>query len=490
MLRPAPPRPMDQKMIVQDSAPDDNSRPRRPGLDWPRLALWLGGMALLGPALWNGFPILFFDTGGYIKRIVDWDLEPGRSFFYGLFLYVGSAGWFSLWGPVIAQAGATLWLIYLTLRAHGLGIGRWPLAVTTGCVAILLSAVTGVSWYVAQLMPDILLPLLVLCLWLLGFQWAALGVRERAGVAAIGLLALLSHMSGMALALGLVMVILVAGWLVRWRGWNLSPRLGPAALLVLASLIAMPTLHMALIGKPGFTPGGPVFIFGRLVQDGMAQRYLAEHCPLDGVKLCAYQETLPSTANDFIWRENSPFRQIGWWGGADAELSRLNRAIITAYPGQFVITSIAATGEQLIKVATGDGLDEFQEVTRWVFATMLPEQQNQAVRAARQQQKQTTQALFDALNLVHVPVAHLSGLSLLFIAFWGFRRGRHDLAGLALFVALALIGNAFINGALSNPHDRYQGRLVWLATLVPVMVGLALARRGSPSSPRPTGGRG
>jgi peptidoglycan/LPS O-acetylase OafA/YrhL len=62
-------------------------------------------------------------------------------------------------------------------------------------------------------------------------------------------------------------------------------------------------------------------------------------------------------------------------------------------------------------------------------------------------------------------------LGLLLIAFWGLRNRRHDLAGLALFTLLALLGNSFICGALSNPHDRYQGRLVWIA---PLVCGMAL----------------
>ncbi|MFV3127698.1 hypothetical protein [Niveispirillum sp. KHB5.9] len=454
---------------------DDSPLPRRrlPGLDAPRLALWLGGFALLGAALWNGFPIVFFDTGGYIKRVLDWGLEPGRSFFYGLFLYFTSAGWFSFWGPALAQAVVTLWLIHLLLRVHQVGFRDWPQRQVTGVVAIALSLLTGVSWYVGQLMPDILLPLLVLCFWLLSFRWDRLEWRERAGVASIGLLALLSHMSGMALAMGLVVTIATAKGLDRWRGWGLAPRVAPAAALLALSLVAMPTLHMALIGKPGFTPGGPVFIFGRLVQDGLAQRYLADHCPDATIKLCDYQDRLPATADDFIWHADSPFRAIGWWDGANAELSRLVGGIVSAYPGAFLHTALVATWDQLTMVQTGDGLDEWQEVTRWIFSSQLPGRRYLDFMSARQQREETTQALFDALNLVHVPVAHLSGLGLILVAVWGLRTGRRDMAALALFTAIALIGNAFISGALSNPHDRYQSRMVWLAALVVGMAAIA-----------------
>jgi hypothetical protein len=60
-------------------------------------------------------------------------------------------------------------------------------------------------------------------------------------------------------------------------------------------------------------------------------------------------------------------------------------------------------------------------------------------------------------------------LGLLLVIGWGLYARRHDLAGVAVFTLLALLGNAFICGALSNPHDRYQSRLVWLATLIVAM---------------------
>ncbi len=49
----------------------------------------------------------------------------------------------------------------------------------------------------------------------------------------------------------------------------------------------------------------------------------------------------------------------------------------------------------------------------------------------------------------------------------GARHERYgDLGTLATTVVLALLANAFVCGALSNPHDRYGARMVWLAVLV------------------------
>jgi len=50
----------------------------------------------------------------------------------------------------------------------------------------------------------------------------------------------------------------------------------------------------------------------------------------------------------------------------------------------------------------------------------------------------------------------------------------HEIDLLAATVALAMLGNAFICGVISGPHDRYGARLVWLATFT---VLIAAARQ-------------
>lgn len=446
----------------QGHRPAELPLPLRLGL----LALALG--ALLHPALWNGFPVVFFDTGGYLMRALELELEPGRSLFYGLFLQAASLRWLSLWGPVLVHGLLVLWLLRLTLRTLHLPFGAATLAGT----AALLAGLTALPWFTAQLMPDVLVPVAVLCLWLLGFRWNRLGAWERAGVAGIGLLALLSHMSTMALGLGLAVGMVLLSPLARGSDPLDRPRPGPPALLVAASLLLMPLLHLGLVGQATYTPGGPVFVFGRLVQDGIVQRLLDDRCPQDpdAYALCPWQADLPTTANDFIWHRDSPFRRIGWWGGADAELARMVRDAVAAYPGEVALTALRATAAQLGKVATGDGLDEWQDFTHWTFRRHLPEHLP-GFAAARQQRQEPIGELFAGLNLVHRPVAWLSLAGTAGVLAWALATRRRHLAGFAALVLLALLGNAFISGALSNPHDRYQSRMVWLGVLA-VLAGV------------------
>lgn len=442
-----------------------------------RGSAWLCSLAvsllfLLAPALWNGFAIVFHDTGGYIDRITHMDLGYGRSFFYGLFLWLSSLGWWSFWGPVTVQALAVIWIIRLLLRSHGLTSGP----ITTAAFAAVLASFTGVSWYAAQLLPDILVPLAVLALYLLGFCWQQLSAAERLPLVAIALLGMLSHMSCLALGIGLsATLVLMKISAPRWLFFQ-RVRILPPVTTVTTALLLMPLVHFLLVGKAGYTPGGPAFLFGRLVQDGLAQKYLAEHCPIEGVKLCQLQHRLPKTADEFLWG-NSPFKEIGDWKGSEKELSYLVREIIRTYPVETVRHSLVFAAQQLVLVGTGDGLDEYHHHARGVFAG-LSENVAERYQEARQQQDQVIQALFDNLNRVHVPVALLSMLGLAPVIVWGIKRKEYDVTGLATFVFVSLFGNAFICGALSNPHDRYQSRLVWIATLVMLMAALRHLRAG------------
>ena len=55
--------------------------------------VWISAVAiplmLLAPALWNGYPLLQWDTGGYLARWYEGYLVPSRSTVFGLYLHFG-----------------------------------------------------------------------------------------------------------------------------------------------------------------------------------------------------------------------------------------------------------------------------------------------------------------------------------------------------------------------------------------------------------------
>src|SRR3954465_3194635 len=91
-----------------------------------------GTLILLAPALWNGFPLLQYDTGGYIARWYEGTLEESRSTVYGLFLNLLT--WPNFWPAVVAQAGVTVWILALALRVYGLGDRARVLLITVAAL--------------------------------------------------------------------------------------------------------------------------------------------------------------------------------------------------------------------------------------------------------------------------------------------------------------------------------------------------------------------
>jgi hypothetical protein len=83
------------------------------------LAVLLSIALLMAPALWNGFALLQYDSGGYLARWYEGTLVPSRAVVYGLILNAGAP--LDFWPVLFVQSALAVWVIALTLRAHGLG---------------------------------------------------------------------------------------------------------------------------------------------------------------------------------------------------------------------------------------------------------------------------------------------------------------------------------------------------------------------------------
>jgi len=419
-------------------------------------------LALMAPALWNGFPLIFPDTGGYLDRPILGTLGMGRSALYGLFLYTGVP--FSFWPNAVLQSALMVWLIVLTMRGHGLGGRPW---LALGIVAI-LTVCTSLPWFAGQLIPDILFPAAVLAIYLLSFRNERLARWERFILAAVIVFAIPSHMA----AAGMCVAVIAALWLpARFKPLELpKPRLWIAAGSVAAGIALCPISNLAVTGNFAFTPGGSSFLFGRLIEDGIVARYLGEHCPDASLRLCDYKATLPEDADGWLWNGDSPFRKLGDWKGFRAEERAITRATLERYPLMHASTAIVAAVTQFFTFRTEVEVEDNAPTVN-MFAGHFPQLFAQFMRARQQAER------FDVapLNYLHVPVAALAVAGLVLALL--FRRRLKiapEAAALCLVILLALAANAAICGVFSHPVDRYQSRVVLLA---PLAMALLIAQR-------------
>lgn len=416
------------------------------------------GAVLLSPAIWNGFPLLQWDTGGYLARWYEGYLVPSRSVAYGLFL---TAGWpLDFWPVVIVQGGLTVWVLWLLLRTHGLGSSPAGLP---GLVLV-LSVFTTLPWIVGVLLTDIFAGLSVLALHMVVFRSGKLRPLERAGLIAVVAFGAATHSATLAVLLALVLAALVA----RIVRPGIVPPGGVSravAALVLGTLMVFAANYL-LVRKIAWTPGGYGIAFGRMLQDGIVKRYLDEHCPDRRLKLCPFRDDLPATADEFLWSDGV-FNQLGRFAGLGDEMKTIVVESLVAYPRAQLEAALEATGRQLVTVGTGEGV----LTTLWHTYGMIERHTPAVLPAMRAARQQRGELDFTPINRVHVPLA-LASLALLpAVLLIGWRRpGFADLGWLAATVALAVLSNAIICGVLSGPHPRYGARIVWIASLVVLLV--------------------
>ncbi len=431
------------------------------------IAMPLAGIAglaalFLSVALWNGFPLTFYDTGGYLVQGLAGAFLPERSQVYSLLLALIGAG-YSLWLVAIAQSLIAAFLITELARCEVRDL-TLPKLLGIGAGLCLL---TGISWYTGQVEPDIMTPLLVLGCYLLMFRGGQMGWRRHGVVFIITALAIASHPSH----LGLIGGLLICGVLLMLACRFISALPAPHLMAPLGSFSL--ALFLIVGANYGYTRqvflnhSGAFFLFGRVMQDGLVKRVLDDSCPQSGYRLCAFRDRLRGTTDGWLWSSGSSFRALGGFNNhaQETEYGQIIADSVRRYPWLHLRAAVYDSVLQFLRFRTGDGIEPQMDVIEAPFREVIPGQVP-AYLAARQQRRELG---FKTLNLVHVPAGVLSLLGLCLLLNHAARRRRWQDAPLPAMVLLALVGNAIICGTFDGPHNRYQSRLMWLPVLVVIL---------------------
>jgi ABC-type uncharacterized transport system permease subunit len=133
-------------------------------------------------------------------------------------------------------------------------------------------------------------------------------------------------------------------------------------------------------------------------------------------------------------------------------------------------TALRDTAQQLVEVATGEGIVTTLWHTYGIIERYTPSVVP-AMQAARQQHGEIS---FAAINMIDVPVAWAAMALLPVLLLLGVYSAEFaDLGSLAATLMLTLLGNAVVCGVISDPHDRYGARIAWIVVFA---VALAVAR--------------
>lgn len=433
-------------------------------------------VAMLWAALWNGFPLVFPDSGTYLGIALGRQYAVDRSSFYGLLLkpmLAASGGLAGLWLAIGVQASAVAAAVWLVGRTLVPGRVLW---------LVPLVLLTAAPFHAGQFMPDALTGVVVLLAWAAASRDpSAPGVPLLWLAAVIATLVHYTHLALLVAAGGATIaaaLMLGRDWRVAWR------RLVALALATVAVLTAHVAANGLALGRWSVSPMGGVFLFARLHEDGPAMAWLDRHCGRDApAPLCAARAALPRDSQVLLWSNERSALAQHLWQGNEAERWAWADMVSTAARGAvreapLAVATAASRGavHQFASFAVLDdecpvGCRDPRAGITSAIAHLRPEAAPAFARS-RQVQDRTAKA---ELRAVVTPLAWLSLALLPAAGLWAWWRRDAAMLGLIAASALALVANAALAGALSDVHDRYQSRLVWLA---PLVIGVVLLRAG------------
>jgi hypothetical protein len=432
----------------------------------PGAILAIAGATLLFliPAIWNGFPLVYYDSVDYLQLPFIWRMPIYRTAGYALVTLFGRLA-HNLWAVPLLQSALVAYVLHETLRRF---LPRSPEAALI-VIAGLLLLTSGLPWFTGEIMPDAFTGVLVLSFAVLVCDENLLSPARRAALTAIMALAVAVHSSHAALAGGLLLSLLLVSLAAPGLWPGLRRRLRLPLLAFLLGLALAGAANTAATGRFFLLQDNAVLTLGLFVENGLAEKYLDHACgkPEPKLRLCAARHRLPHNANMFLWHDRD-FDRLGGWSGMHGEAQRIVVNAIKSFPLTYLWDSIELTVRQLVMLKTADGVAPMRYLIGDAVARHYP-QEFAAFVAAHQQRG----AAFDDLNAVQVPLLLLACAALPILLVIAWRRRDPDAVLLLGIFTLALLGNAFVCGALSNPNDRYQSRIAWLAI---VAVAIALGR--------------
>jgi hypothetical protein len=363
------------------------------------------------------------------------------------------------WPIVAVNALLTSYVIWLVVRSV---LQRQTV---TGYFAVVVPLIllTGMSWFVSLIMPDILGPVLYLSIYLLVFARETLSRSERLFLILVAWGAMASHITHLLLAIGLCIVlapvlILQGQQTLRWL-----VAVGRIVMIVLVAAASQIALNAYLYGEPSLNGERPPFLTARIIADGPGRLYLQRYCGKMDLAICGYVRNLPYNTDDFLWDPNGI-----WQNASDDTQHRLRDeemrfvfGTLRTYP--MAEMSIAATNwwRQLMTFSLKNDYDP----NAWVlgeFDQVLP-----GARPRYMKSRQAQGGLPDSFStLVQNWAVMLSLLVIGVLTIFLRRRRSPRVTGLAVVIVAAVIGNALVTGVLSNIEDRYQCRVVWLLVLL------------------------
>ena len=438
----------------------------------------LAAITLLIPAFYNGYPLVYSDTGSYIQSGMDLVIPEHRTIMYGLFIRFFSFN-FSLWLVVFAQSLIVSYVLWHITRVINKTISKRLFLIGLA----LLSWFTGLGWYTSQIMPDIFTVTAIGTLLLLALK-KDYKIYQKVIFSFLLVFSINAHFSNY-----LISILTVLGLFVITRTKFIPKAKKELSFLLPTIIVTLSILTGSLINySVGSTfkinQGSHVFLMGKMLDSGVLKSFLDDECKNDNYVLCHCKDSLPVTSRELLWNPNSPLYQNGGWTGSEKPFNDILFDIFTSpkHLALFTYNSILSSVTQLFQNDVGSGLvsNWYKDPTSPPYAQIekhFPFELNQ-YKQSRQNGNLWDQGLdFTFINYINNMFLVISAGLLFYIFTFKNKRKSIDIhTQLIIFTfLLGIVVNAIVVGSLANVYDRIQSRISW--SLILCMMLLLLSKK-------------
>jgi hypothetical protein len=425
-----------------------------------------GGLILCFCAFFNHYPLLYSDTGAFITCGAE-DVFNSARVYYGLFIRHISMRE-TLFLVVFAQSLLVSWLIHTLVEQFGALSNR---LIWTQFIIILLTLCTGVSFHVNQIMADIFTAISALCLILILFGKNL----PKASLVFTCILFYYSNICHQTHPGIMLLTLAMAGFflfirrrsIVSFFNWK---RYFLAIVLAISSWLTLPTFNLIYLHKFIYSENTFMYRMSGLIEMGILQLYLDEHCNEKNYSLCQFNRDTKGNIYNFLWDVNSPANLNGGWQAHKEEYSQLMADMFSQpkYVKLFIRKSIEATFQQFFSFESGETASFGQGSAPYGACDWHFHEDMRGFVNSKQNLKQLDFSSLNQRQLIFVFLSLFLLLGFIISNVTGEVNGTFRLIIITLFVLLFV--NAFMCSAFSIVADRFQSRVVWLVPLFALII--------------------
>jgi hypothetical protein len=420
-------------------------------------------IALLWPALYNGYPLVYSDSGVYIFTGFLNEVPVDRPIGYSLFVRHMSLK-YSLWIVLFIQALIVTYVLYMTVRRFNF---KHSLA-STAVIITILSFTTGISNYTSQIMPDIFSAVVILGTAVI-LTSKMIKIKEWILFVFI-VFGAISHLSNVIVLIGVALIVIMA-WIFKVVD---RKTMFKALIIGVVPVLTLVSINKIYIGSFKMSRASNVFLIGRLIEVGVIKDYLNENCAKTDYVLCDEIEQIPNHAWVFLWDAESPLYKNGCndFGMAYCWEEKNDKFGV-------LINDVLSESKYRNKVIKTCTIDFFRQLIDFKIGGLVPQRETSAVQLRiedhfknevseyknARQYKSTLE--FETMSLIQLVMVVTS----LFIIvsgfiFWKRINLTKDHSRLIFFLLIGVLGNALTVVMFSAVLDRYQSRVIWILPLI------------------------